>query len=189
MWRCRRLFVWRRRAAGTTFELVYAERLACGDPSFAVALRDHYRGVKEWPSSDRVRDALQEAGFEVRDTPQGTQVVKPRLAASRQGTPSRADERLRTSWSGSTVDRSSALRCAPVRCGRRWPCSGRPRPCAISASIVDRWSARSRRRRPTGSRSSPVPRTTRGSPRASGRTRTRMPVRSASNGSSSPLTR
>ena len=57
-------------------ELVYAERLDCGDPSFAVALRDHYRGAKDWSSSDRVRDALQGAGFEVRDTPQGTQVVK-----------------------------------------------------------------------------------------------------------------
>jgi hypothetical protein len=56
-------------------ELLCDERLACGDPSFAVALRDHYRAEKDWQSSDRLRDALQAAGFEVRDTKQGTQVV------------------------------------------------------------------------------------------------------------------
>jgi len=57
-------------------ELVHVERLGCGDPSFAVALRDHYRSEKAWAESDRVRDALQDAGFEVRDTPQGTRVVR-----------------------------------------------------------------------------------------------------------------
>jgi cysteinyl-tRNA synthetase len=56
-------------------ELLCDERLTCGDPSFAVALRDHYRAEKDWQSSDRLRDALQAAGFEVRDTKQGTQVV------------------------------------------------------------------------------------------------------------------
>jgi cysteinyl-tRNA synthetase len=56
-------------------ELLCGERLACGDPSFAVALRDHYREVKDWTNSDRLRAALQDAGFEVRDTKQGTQVV------------------------------------------------------------------------------------------------------------------
>jgi cysteinyl-tRNA synthetase len=39
-------------------------------------LRDHLRAEKEWAAADRVRDALQAAGFEVRDTPQGTQVVR-----------------------------------------------------------------------------------------------------------------
>jgi len=57
-------------------ELVHEERLGCGDPSFAVVLRDHYRAVKDWQASDRLRAALQEAGFEVRDTKQGTQVVR-----------------------------------------------------------------------------------------------------------------
>ncbi len=56
-------------------ELLYQERLDCGDASFAVALRDHYRAGKDWQSSDTVRDALQKAGFEVRDTRAGTQVV------------------------------------------------------------------------------------------------------------------
>ena len=55
--------------------LLYAERLGCGDASYACALRDHYRAEKDWASADRVRDALQQAGFEVRDTTQGTQVV------------------------------------------------------------------------------------------------------------------
>jgi cysteinyl-tRNA synthetase len=56
-------------------ELLHEERLGCGDPSFAVVLRDHYRDVKDWQASDRLRQALQDAGFEVRDTKQGTQVV------------------------------------------------------------------------------------------------------------------
>jgi cysteinyl-tRNA synthetase len=56
-------------------ELLHAERISCGDPTYACALRDHYRAVKDWASADRVRDALQQGGFEVRDTTQGTQVV------------------------------------------------------------------------------------------------------------------
>ena len=55
--------------------LLYGERLGCGDPSYACLLRDHYRAEKDWASADRLRDELQEHGFEVRDTPQGTQVV------------------------------------------------------------------------------------------------------------------
>jgi len=55
--------------------LLYRERLACGDASYACALRDHLRAMKDWASADRVRDAIQAAGFEVRDTKQGTQVV------------------------------------------------------------------------------------------------------------------
>jgi cysteinyl-tRNA synthetase len=55
-------------------ELVYAERLDCGDASYARVLRDHHRSEKEWARADQVRDALSSAGFEVRDTPQGTQV-------------------------------------------------------------------------------------------------------------------
>ncbi|MBN2204767.1 MAG: cysteine--tRNA ligase [Thermoleophilia bacterium] len=57
-------------------ELVYAERLGCDDASYACALRDHYRTAKEWARADEVRDALAAAGFEVRDTPQGTQVTR-----------------------------------------------------------------------------------------------------------------
>lgn len=56
--------------------LVYADRLACDDASYACALRDHFRAEKQWAEADRLRDELQAAGFEVRDTPQGTQVVK-----------------------------------------------------------------------------------------------------------------
>jgi cysteinyl-tRNA synthetase len=56
-------------------ELLSEERLACGDATYACVLRDHYRAEKDWASADRVRDEIQEAGFEVRDTTQGTQVV------------------------------------------------------------------------------------------------------------------
>ena len=56
--------------------LVYADRLGCGDASYACVLRDHARADKEWAAADRLRDELQSAGFEVRDTPQGTQVVR-----------------------------------------------------------------------------------------------------------------
>ena len=56
--------------------LVYVDRLSCADASYACALRDHYRAEKDWPSADRVRSELQAAGFEVRDTSQGTQVVR-----------------------------------------------------------------------------------------------------------------
>ena len=56
--------------------LVYADRLGCADASYACLLRDHYRAEKRWPDADRLRDEMQAAGFEVRDTPQGTQVVR-----------------------------------------------------------------------------------------------------------------
>jgi cysteinyl-tRNA synthetase len=56
-------------------ELVYADRLGCQDATYACALRDHYRAGKRWADADRLRDELQAAGFEVRDTPQGTHVV------------------------------------------------------------------------------------------------------------------
>ncbi len=56
-------------------ELLYMERLNCGDATYACALRDHYRAARDWASADQVRDAIQAAGFEVRDTTQGTQVV------------------------------------------------------------------------------------------------------------------
>ncbi len=57
-------------------ELVYVERLGCDDASYACALRDHYRAAKDWGKADLVRDALSAAGFEARDTPQGTHVTK-----------------------------------------------------------------------------------------------------------------
>jgi cysteinyl-tRNA synthetase len=56
--------------------LVYADRLACEDASYACVLRDHYRADKRWADADRLRDEMQAAGFVVRDTPQGTQVVR-----------------------------------------------------------------------------------------------------------------
>jgi len=56
--------------------LVYADRLGCADASYACLLRDHFRVEKRWADADRLRDEMQEAGFEVRDTPQGTQVVR-----------------------------------------------------------------------------------------------------------------
>ncbi len=56
--------------------LVYADRLSCGDASYACVLRDHFRAAKDWASADRLRDEIQAAGFDVRDTPQGTQVVR-----------------------------------------------------------------------------------------------------------------
>jgi cysteinyl-tRNA synthetase len=51
-------------------------RLAAGDASYACILRDHYRGEKRWADADTLRDEIQAAGYEVRDTPQGTQVVR-----------------------------------------------------------------------------------------------------------------
>jgi len=56
--------------------LVYADRLGCADASYACALRDHHRAEKRWSDADRLRGEVQAAGFEVRDTPQGTQVVR-----------------------------------------------------------------------------------------------------------------
>jgi cysteinyl-tRNA synthetase len=52
------------------------ERLSCGDASYACLLRDHFRAQKEWAEADRLRAAIEGAGFEVRDTPAGTQVVR-----------------------------------------------------------------------------------------------------------------
>jgi cysteinyl-tRNA synthetase len=56
-------------------ELLYADRLACRDASYACVLRDHYRADRRWAEADRLRDEIQAAGFEVRDTKMGTQVV------------------------------------------------------------------------------------------------------------------
>jgi cysteinyl-tRNA synthetase len=52
------------------------ERLACGDASYACLLRDHFRAEKDWASADALRERLEAGGFEVRDTPAGTQVVR-----------------------------------------------------------------------------------------------------------------
>jgi len=56
-------------------ERLYADALARGDATYAAALRDHERAMKNWSRADVLRDEIQAAGFEVRDTPQGTQVV------------------------------------------------------------------------------------------------------------------
>jgi cysteinyl-tRNA synthetase len=52
------------------------ERLSCGDATYACRLRDHLRAQKDWAGADALRDRLVAAGFEVRDTPAGTQVVR-----------------------------------------------------------------------------------------------------------------
>ena len=52
------------------------ERLSCGDATYACLLRDHFRAEKDWARADGLRDRLEAAGFEVRDTPAGTQVVR-----------------------------------------------------------------------------------------------------------------
>ncbi len=52
------------------------ERLSCGDATYACLLRDHLRADKEWVAADGLRDRLVAAGFEVRDTAAGTQVVR-----------------------------------------------------------------------------------------------------------------
>jgi cysteinyl-tRNA synthetase len=52
------------------------ERLSCGDATYACLLRDHLRAAKDWTGADALRDRLVAAGFEVRDTPAGTQVVR-----------------------------------------------------------------------------------------------------------------
>ncbi len=52
------------------------ERLSCGDATYACLLRDHLRAAKDWAGADGLRDRLVVAGFEVRDTPAGTQVVR-----------------------------------------------------------------------------------------------------------------
>ncbi len=56
-------------------ELLYTGALVRGDATYAAALRDHERAMKNWSRADALRDEIQAAGFEVRDTPQGTQVV------------------------------------------------------------------------------------------------------------------
>jgi len=52
------------------------ERLACGDATYACLLRDHFRAAKDWGQADALRGRIEAAGFEVRDTPAGTQVVR-----------------------------------------------------------------------------------------------------------------
>ncbi|GCF08868.1 cysteine--tRNA ligase [Dictyobacter arantiisoli] len=45
------------------------------DAQELVRQRDDARAARNWKESDRLRDALKDLGFEVRDTPQGTQLV------------------------------------------------------------------------------------------------------------------
>jgi cysteinyl-tRNA synthetase len=59
-------------------EGLYAEALARGDATYAAVLRDHERAMKNWARADALRDEIQARGFEVRDTPQGTQVLPRR---------------------------------------------------------------------------------------------------------------
>jgi cysteinyl-tRNA synthetase len=59
-------------------EQLYTAALARADATYAAALRDHERAMKNWNRADALRDEIQAAGFEVRDTPQGTQVVPRR---------------------------------------------------------------------------------------------------------------
>ena len=66
------------RAAGTTSSCSTASASPATTPTYACVLRDHYRAEKDWARADRLRDEIQAAGFEVRDTTQGTQVVPQR---------------------------------------------------------------------------------------------------------------
>ena len=66
----------RGRALGRRRARLRATAWAAATPSYACVLRDHYRDEKDWAEADRLRDEIQAAGFEVRDTPQGTQVVR-----------------------------------------------------------------------------------------------------------------
>jgi len=59
-------------------EGLYSEALARGDASYAAVLRDHARTEKDWARADALRAEIAAAGFEVRDTKQGTQVVPKR---------------------------------------------------------------------------------------------------------------
>ena len=52
------------------------ERLTCGDATYACLLRDHARAAKDWAQADELRARIEAAGFEVRDTPGGTQVLR-----------------------------------------------------------------------------------------------------------------
>ncbi len=40
-----------------------------------VRQRDEARAIRDWKRSDQIRDQLREMGFEVRDTPKGTELV------------------------------------------------------------------------------------------------------------------
>lgn len=59
----------------TEIERRYGEALARGDASYAAVLRDHARAERDWARADALRAEIAAAGFEVRDTKQGTQVV------------------------------------------------------------------------------------------------------------------
>ena len=67
------------------------ERLACGDATYACLLRDHLRAEKDWARPTACATRIEAAGFEVRDTPAGTQVRAQGLMA---------DERLASAWRG-----------------------------------------------------------------------------------------
>jgi cysteinyl-tRNA synthetase len=62
----------------TEIERLYGEALARGDASYAAVLRDHARAERDWARADALRAEIAAAGFEVRDTKQGTQVVPKR---------------------------------------------------------------------------------------------------------------
>ena len=59
-------------------ESLYREALARRDATYACVLRDRARAQKDWARADALRDEIAAAGFEVRDTKQGAQVVSRR---------------------------------------------------------------------------------------------------------------
>jgi cysteinyl-tRNA synthetase len=64
------------------FGLADLARPETGDGPDAAALellaaRDAARAAKDWPEADRLRDALRDAGWEVRDGPAGAELVRP----------------------------------------------------------------------------------------------------------------
>ena len=52
------------------------ERLSCGDATLRLPAARPPRAAKDWAGADGLRARLEAAGFEVRDTPAGTQVVR-----------------------------------------------------------------------------------------------------------------
>jgi cysteinyl-tRNA synthetase len=52
-----------------------ARRIVSDEVRELVRQRDEARAARDWKRSDRIRDRLKEMGFEVRDTPKGTELV------------------------------------------------------------------------------------------------------------------
>ena len=73
----RRLILDFDRVLGLRLDTVEAKKpRAISDEALAlVRERDQARAVRDWKRSDELRDQLTALGFEVRDTPEGTELV------------------------------------------------------------------------------------------------------------------